>query len=99
MSAESNIVTPASRQMSTRRVASATSVEPQALKSGVVPPKVPVPRQSAGTLKPEPPSRRYSIGFVTLRVLDACPGKRGDEILRSATDGFQRQSRECAAVR
>ena len=62
MSAESNIVTPASRQMSTRREASATSLAPQALKNSPFPPKVPVPKVSAGTFNPEPPSFLYSIG-------------------------------------
>src|ERR1039458_1362890 len=60
-SAESNIVRPASRQMSTRRVASATSVVPQALKNSSPPPKVPVPRLSTGTLNPEPPNCRNSM--------------------------------------
>ena len=61
MSAESNMFTPASRQMSTSRVASATSVAPHALKNSLLPPKVPVPRLSTGTLNPDPPSYRYSI--------------------------------------
>src|SRR5436190_14036574 len=69
MSAESNRVRPASRQTSTRRVASATSVAPQALKNSLPPPKVPVPRLKTGTLNPEPPSCRYSMVFVP--VLDA----------------------------
>src|SRR3954471_21072371 len=64
MSAESNMVRPASRQMSTSRVASATSLAPQALKNSSPPPKVPVPRLSAGTLNPEPPSCLYSIGLL-----------------------------------
>ena len=58
MSAVSNILSPASRQMSIRRRASATSVEPQALKNSPLPPNVPVPKESAGTLKPEAPRRR-----------------------------------------
>src|SRR5271154_6028254 len=61
MSAESNMVRPASRQISTSRVASATSLAPHALKNSLPPPKVPVPRLSTGTLKPEPPSCLYSI--------------------------------------
>src|SRR4051794_28741361 len=61
MSAESNIVRPASRQISTSRVASVTSLAPQALNSSPRPPNVPVPRLSTGTLKPEPPRSRYSI--------------------------------------
>lgn len=60
-SAESNIVTPASRQMSTSRVASLTSLAPQAPKNSPLPPNVPVPNVSAGTLKPELPSLRYSM--------------------------------------
>src|SRR5271165_4144842 len=50
------MVRPASSEMSTSLVASSTSVTPQALKNSLLPPKVPVPRQRAGTLKPEPPS-------------------------------------------
>src|SRR6185369_995537 len=47
--------------MSTSRVASATSLEPQALKNSLPPPNVPVPRLRAGTMKPDAPSCRYSI--------------------------------------
>src|SRR3954468_20131339 len=61
MSAESNRLSPPSRHTSTRRVASATSLAPQALKNSLPPPKVPVPRLSTGTLNPEPPSCLYSI--------------------------------------
>src|ERR1039457_4181475 len=63
-SAESNMLSPASRQMSTRRVASRASVLPQALKSSPAPPKVPVPKLSTGTFRPEPPSCLYSIFIV-----------------------------------
>src|ERR1700733_11353856 len=61
MSAESNMVRPASRQTSTRRVASDTSLPPQALKNSPLPPKVPVPNVRTGTLKPELPSCRKSM--------------------------------------
>src|SRR5262245_29994521 len=61
MSAESNMLRSASRQTSTRRVASATSLAPHDLKNSLPPPKVPVPRLSTGTLKPEAPSRLNSI--------------------------------------
>src|SRR5829696_7565778 len=61
MSAESNMVNPASRQMSTSRVASVTSLAPHALKNSLPPPNVPVPRLNTGTLKPECPSRLNSI--------------------------------------
>src|SRR5581483_11054775 len=61
MSAESNMLSPASRQTSTRRVASVTSVEPHALNTSPRPPNVPVPKQSAGTLKPDFPSCRNSM--------------------------------------
>src|SRR5262245_7835719 len=67
MSAESNMVRPASRQTSTRRVASRTSLSPQALKNSLPPPNVPVPRLSTGTLKPEPPSRLDSIAVSPVR--------------------------------
>jgi len=59
MSAESNMQTPASRQMSTRRVASAALLSPHALNVGVVPPNVPVPKLKTGTVNP--PSCRVSI--------------------------------------
>src|SRR5262245_59330384 len=79
MLAESNIVRPASRQTSTSRVASATSLAPQALKNSLPPPKVPVPRLSTGTLKPEPSSCLYSIRSLLLEV-----GERqgGDRVVR-----------------
>ncbi len=64
MSALSNIVTPASRQISTNRRASATSVVPHALKNSPLPPKVPVPKLSTGTVKPDAPKRRYSIANI-----------------------------------
>ena len=47
--------------MSTSRVASATSLAPQALKNSLPPPNVPVPKLSTGTLKPERPNCRYSM--------------------------------------
>src|SRR5258708_31668232 len=55
-SAVSKRFTPASRQISTRRLAPATSVLPQALKNSLPPPKVPVPNESTGTSNPEEPS-------------------------------------------
>ena len=64
MSAESNMLTPASRQMSTRRVASLTSVLPHSLKNSVLPPKVPVPKVRTGTFSPEPPRDRYSMRML-----------------------------------
>src|SRR5215217_1663238 len=69
MSAESNIVSPASRQTSTRRVASLTSLVPNPLKTGLFPPNVPVPKVSTGTLRPDRPRVRYSIdsAFILLR--------------------------------
>src|SRR5579862_5997370 len=56
MSAVSKRLTPASRQMSTRRVASATSLAPQALKNSLPPPNVPAPKLRTGTCRPERPS-------------------------------------------
>src|SRR5208283_1364400 len=61
MSAVSNRFTPASRQISTSRVASATSLAPQARKNSLPPPKVPVPKLSTGTLNPDRPRSRYSM--------------------------------------
>lgn len=61
---ESNMFSPASRQTSTSRVASATSVSPHASNSSVVPPKVPLPKLRAGTIRPERPSWRYSMVFT-----------------------------------
>src|SRR5579864_1931757 len=61
MSAVSSMFSPASRQISTSRVASATSLDPQALKNSFPPPNVPVPKLRTGTFNPEPPNCRYSI--------------------------------------
>src|SRR6476660_5694128 len=61
MSAVSKRLTPASKQMSTSRVASATSLAPQALKNSVPPPNVPVPKLRTGTFNPDLPSCRNSI--------------------------------------
>jgi hypothetical protein len=47
--------------MSTSRVASATSLDPQALKKSPLPPKVAAPKQSTGTFNPECPSRLNSM--------------------------------------
>jgi hypothetical protein len=52
---------PASRQMSTSRVASATSLDPKAEKSVPPPPNVQVPIVKTGTFNPELPSCLYSI--------------------------------------
>src|SRR3954471_8300269 len=60
-SALSNIVRPASRQMSTSRVAPSTSDAPQCLKNSPPPPNVPVPSVRTGTISPDPPSCRTSI--------------------------------------
>ena len=54
------MVSPASRQMSTSRVASAASLSPNPLKAPS-PPNVAVPRLRTGTLKPEAPSCRCSM--------------------------------------
>src|ERR1700722_17444364 len=64
MSAVSNKLTPASRQISTSRVASATFEEPQALKNWPSPPKVPAPKLRIGTLRPDPPSCLNSTSFI-----------------------------------
>src|SRR5580698_8565348 len=63
---------PASMQMSTRRVASATSVAPQALKNSFPPPNVPVPKLSTGTFKPDRPSVRNSIGDRCSLIRQRC---------------------------
>src|SRR5277367_2976985 len=49
------MLTPASRQMSTRRVASSTPEFPHARKNSLAPPNVPVPRLRTGTFRPERP--------------------------------------------
>src|SRR5579864_1397306 len=64
MSAVSKRLTPASKQMSTSRVASATSLAPQALKNSVPPPNVPVPKLRTGTFNPDLPSCRNSIARI-----------------------------------
>src|SRR6202000_1497220 len=60
MSAESNMVSPCSRQTSTMRVASSACVEPQPA-SPPLPPNVPVPKLSPGTENPERPKSRCSM--------------------------------------
>ncbi len=55
------MVRPASRQMSINREASVTSVVPQLPNSGPLPPKVPAPNDSSGTISPESPTLRYSM--------------------------------------
>src|ERR1039457_1397380 len=67
MSAVSNILIPASRQISTRRRASAASLAPQAWKNSPFPPNVPAPKLRTGTLKPDAPSLRNS----TLSLLNS----------------------------
>src|SRR6266853_612744 len=54
-------LTPASRHMSTCRLASATSVDPTFL-NGPRPPNVIVPMVSTETRKPDLPNARYSMG-------------------------------------
>src|SRR5258708_39089024 len=89
-SAESNIVSPASRQMSTSRVASATSLAPQDVKNSLPPPNVPVPRLNAGTLNPEPPSCLYSIAHSSVEFLS------GEYPVRLRTAGFR--ERDCMSI-
>src|SRR5690606_13483083 len=63
-SALSKKLTPASSAMSSRRRASSAPVSPQAENSGPLPPKVPTPKPSADTLRPDAPRERYCmIGF------------------------------------
>src|SRR5258707_1145843 len=64
MSDVSNILRPASRQTSMRRVAPTTSLEPQALKNSLPPPNVAVPRLNTGTMSPDPPSCLISIAMA-----------------------------------
>src|SRR5262249_9498724 len=61
--------------------ASSTPVLPQARKKSLPPPKVAVPRVSAGTIRPEPPRRRYSIVERILRSLSQPPAIERDEPL------------------
>src|SRR6185437_1245918 len=60
--------------------ASSVCVFPQAAKNSLAAPKVPVPKQSSGTLKPERPRVRYSMSaslrVVALANLDAESGMR-----------------------
>src|ERR1700722_13384063 len=52
--------------MSTSLRASCASVVPQFANSGPVPPNVPAPKLSTGTLRPEAPKRRYSIESIAI---------------------------------
>src|SRR6201996_5561066 len=83
MSALSNMVTPASKQMSSRRRASATSVAPHAWKNSPLPPNVPVPKLNTGTLKPEAPRKRCSISHLFERRFIA---ERTRMTIRHVTD-------------
>ena len=83
---------PASRQMSTRRVASETSVRaPGFEKLSPPPPKVPVPKLKTGTFRPEPPSCLYSM------VIDGFGGGRGGWFLLDCRAGRSRLPREGAS--
>src|ERR1700683_798018 len=64
---------PASRQISTSRVASATSLAPQALKKSVPPPNVPVPKLSTGTFKQSVPRCGIPCGIDAARSLGDAP--------------------------
>src|SRR5882724_1999496 len=64
----SNMLRPASRQISTRRVAPLTSVSPHARKKSLPPPNVPVPRLNAGTFNPDPPSSLNSMAAVSFSL-------------------------------
>src|ERR1700692_2479218 len=77
--AVANIDTPASRQMSASRRASVASVLPHAARRPT-PPKVPVPKLSAGTVRPDNPKRRYSIYILLVLIwlaLSVIPWDRG----------------------
>src|ERR1700691_4687759 len=76
MSAVSNRLTPASKQTSISRLASAAWVEPHALKKSVAPPTCPVPKESAETLRPEPPSSRYSMALWMPNWAAGCRPRR-----------------------
>src|SRR5262245_15682436 len=69
------MVSPASRQTSTSRVASWAPVLPHDWKNSLPPPKVPVPRLRTGTLNPERPSSLYSTPF-----LPDSPGEVGGDL-------------------
>src|ERR1039457_5646222 len=68
-------LTPASRQMSTRRPACATSVVPTFL-NGPLPPKVIVPMVSTETRRPDFPSARYSMPPTLPSVVPDPPRQR-----------------------
>src|SRR5580658_3961787 len=80
---------PASKQISMRRRASATSVSPQALKNSFPPPKVPVPKQSTETLRPEPPGKRQSMVARMLKV-----GVEMQELIQKGGRDFDSKQRE-----
>src|SRR5882757_1089257 len=61
--------------MSTSRRASTTSTWPHAPNSGPWPPKVPAPRLSAGTCRPDAPSLRYSTATPNGSIVSLTPAK------------------------
>src|SRR5882762_9821178 len=65
--------------MSTRRVASCTSVLPQAPKKSPRPPKVPQPKLNTGTISPELPSFRNSIGHRCPAAKTGCSDPVAEE--------------------
>src|ERR1700754_5163783 len=67
--------------MSTRRLGSAASLWPQAADSGPEPPKVPVPKLSAGTRRPEDPSCRYYMPRLIQLRFRCIDGKKGTGLL------------------
>src|ERR1017187_7738689 len=88
MSAVSKKLRPASMQMSTTLRASAmSSVAPHASKNSSWPPKVPQPKQSSGTLRPERPSWRYSMGIGCHGVCEdsGCARKLISSVQREVT--------------
>src|SRR5688500_3765723 len=83
------MLSPASRQISRRRVASVTSLLPHALKNSVLPPTVPVPRLNTGTVSP--PICRNSIPKIT--CLHPFDGSQGPPPRSSSA---RLQQRRCA---
>src|SRR5580693_4427657 len=76
--------------MSTKRVASATSLAPQARKNSLPPPNVPVPKLNTGTFKPDLPSCRNSMcnrcsspgwgcGYLPLKMLPERENSKPEE--------------------
>ena len=99
MSAESNMLRPASRQISTSRVASATSLVAPGLEELIAAAEGAGAEAQDGHLEPEPPSCRYSIVMCLLFCEGRSFASFTDAAKRRQTIGTRRQALPGTATR